>query len=271
MVKDKIHDESLLSPTEPDNNDNNPPNTTRELKVNINYTGSIILGGMEDIYVRIYTNELMDGMSAASATVYSSNTGITFSGDYLKKCFLYAVIHTNSASLLPSPGDIHCYYNNKHVIQLPATPIYVEKGETKEIDFAFNDTHLWPDPGVINCHIDGAPTAISGTSCYYKAAYNSTSIMGVKIGASIEVISLSIPGNSPGTYNSPLGHIYYSPTAGQSYMSSQGAGNCTITVDSYGPVGGQITGTFSGVVDDGMGGTIAITNGTFDAYRFVDE
>jgi hypothetical protein len=75
-----------------------------------------------------------------------------------------------------------------------------------------------------------------------------------------------------GTY--PCGDdaiLAYSDADENEYAAGgEDGGDCMITITSFGCVGHRITGTFSGTLPDGNGGSAEITSGSFDVPRGAD-
>lgn len=108
----------------------------------------------------------------------------------------------------------------------------------------------------------------------YFSSNNSTGVSAMAVqGSDTTWLFLNLPGNTTGTFQFSGGAaVFISHGGGQNvrefFSSPSGGGNITVT--SYGNVGGNVTGTFSGTLyeftQSGMD-SVSLTNGSFVAER----
>jgi hypothetical protein len=111
---------------------------------------------------------------------------------------------------------------------------------------------------------------------------STTQITGSKtLTAMVSSLSLAIKASTPGTYDCSsaaagnfimyVGPSKADPSKPASYNSMTAGAACTMEVKTYDPVGGKITGTFSGSVKAGATDVIVMTNGEFNVTRGADK
>lgn len=123
----------------------------------------------------------------------------------------------------------------------------------------------------------GGLTGNSNYSSYTLASFSTendaTYILGsdavITTGPTANMVVITVPGKTTGTYT--LGDSECTLTMFANsvpYIATSG----TVVVSSFGAVGSQIKGTFSGTLISATGGAgVTITNGVFDVKRDADD
>ncbi|MHC4248120.1 MAG: hypothetical protein ACYS9X_03240 [Planctomycetota bacterium] len=125
--------------------------------------------------------------------------------------------------------------------------------------------------GSISFTVDGAPKTYS-TNAIAGASGGITTIAATA-NTGPAAIGFIIDGVSTGIYTVDLNTVMvlYTDDAGTDFSAVNGvAGSGTLTITSFGAVGGRIEGTFSAIVDDGGSTTLDIISGTFSVVRQPD-
>jgi hypothetical protein len=133
----------------------------------------------------------------------------------------------------------------------------------------------------VSFEADGTPVILTEGAVpsvtTYEQAYGYKTKSGFTVGASEEgnsnhVIRLFFQGETTGTYGDPDCSCVYYTDYPDTYYASEFylAHDLTITVTELGEVGGVISGTFSGTLEDVADTEMIITNGEFRVLREVD-
>ena len=124
--------------------------------------------------------------------------------------------------------------------------------------------------GTVICVVDGVSYDLSSiTSAQYAPSVEKMGVSGYE---GTQIVSITFPGSSPGTWSSPGGggSLSYGHSDGAFYQAGDFVGGSyTITVTTSGAVGERIEGTFSGAVV-GSTGTRTIS-GSFSVERIPEQ
>ena len=128
-----------------------------------------------------------------------------------------------------------------------------------------------PPQGSISFTVDGTPKTYS-TSAVGQTDGTFT-IIGAEASSGPSLIAFIIDGVIAGTYTVTADTLMvaYVDDVGTSFAAINGlVGSGSVTITSFGAVGGRIEGTFFAVVDDGASTTLDIISGTFSVVREPD-
>jgi hypothetical protein len=123
-------------------------------------------------------------------------------------------------------------------------------------------------PRTVGVVVNGSSTTLGASQGFYMISSDTTTVSGAN-GAGYPLINLRFPGNKLGRFTCGTNAgIDYTPALGTTYIAGAG-GDCTITITSYGAVGGAIVGTFSGTPKGGAASVI-LDEGGFNVVRQKD-
>ena len=124
--------------TEKKDDDKKDPRT---LKVNVVYNGSGVVDSNHIIGVLVFNRaEFIGDEQLYGDSLTSSNGTVTFSNITFSPCYVFLFYNADGSEGEPNNGDSYEVYEDKDLNQLPATPITIEEGGTKNISITFDDT-----------------------------------------------------------------------------------------------------------------------------------
>jgi hypothetical protein len=247
-----------------------PEDTIYSLTVTVNYSGAVPVSSANRLLVGLFSNPNLSGPPFASSDISVPNGGSAdFTGITVSPVWV-GVVADADGDTNPSMGEPVGVYVNY------TAPTAVDLTSTGSISINFDDTYSWATGGSVFLSVDGIATNFQKFSVsQYDTGSEKTVVLGFGdlSGQGYPSVNISFPSNRTGTWNETTGAVLgYMDGTGTPFSSLFGNGNCSVTITSYGSVGGKIEGTFSALVFDATASVSnVITGGSFSVVRFADN